>query len=76
MNIWGSPSQVFIFLLVNTMSSMNVSFVQAFDDQGVGVFAKPVATEKMMKKMIKIFDFWITLFVMFVIDWHFFEHVI
>ena len=30
------------------------SFVCAFDDDGVGLFAKPLATEKMMKKIIKI----------------------
>eukprot|EP01084_Bolivina_argentea_P045908 84497_1 len=30
------------------------SFVTAFDDNGVGLFAQPLATEKMMKKMIKI----------------------
>mmetsp|Transcript_9956 Transcript_9956/g.15138 ORF Transcript_9956/g.15138 Transcript_9956/m.15138 type:complete len:146 (+) Transcript_9956:56-493(+) len=29
-------------------------FVQPFDDQGVGLFAKPLITEKMMKKLLKI----------------------
>ena len=29
-------------------------FIQAFDGEGVGLFARPLATEKMMKKLIKI----------------------
>ena len=29
-------------------------FITAYDDQGVGVFAKPMATEKLLKKICKL----------------------
>ena len=29
-------------------------FISGFDDEGVGVFARPLATEKIMKKILKI----------------------